>query len=183
MKNLTEGVSPFGLKGLFGKSAQKKLLDSIRILGTSPADAEAWKHVSEYLSLLKRLRELALRWNAIAQELQLDAVAGDGPEGGFAAAQGYVLYLKVKALVKAEGELIATASHVFPNWAHAREVADNPQRLADLEKALRHHLTKNRLANVWAAKERFQKLKGVTDESLRTFAILSATWQPRLKMP
>jgi len=52
-------------------------------------------------------------------------------------------------------------------------VADNPQRLAELEKALRHHLTKNRLANVWATKERFQKvLEGHTGriiENLRRF--------------
>ena len=87
--------------------------------------------------------------------------------------KAYALYLKVKGVVKAEGELCTAASHVFPNWAHAREVADNAQRLAELEKALRHHLTKNRLANVWATKERFQKvLEGRTGrviEDLRRF--------------
>ena len=52
-------------------------------------------------------------------------------------------------------------------------MADNTQRLAELEKALRHHLTKNRLANVWATKERFQKvLEGRTGrviEDIRQF--------------
>jgi len=168
VRNLTEGKSPFGLKGLFGKSAQKKQMDSIRVLGNPPADVESWKHVAEHLALLKRLRELALRWNALAHELQIEAVPGDLPESGLAAAQGYALYLKVKCVVKAEGELCTAASHVFPNWAHAREVADNTQRLADLEKALRHHLTKNRLANVWAAKERFQKvLEGRTGRVIK----------------
>lgn len=173
VRNLTEGKSPFGLIGLFGKSAHKKQLGSIRVLGNPPADAESWKHVAEHLALLKCLRELALRWNALAHELQLEAVPGDGPESGLAAAQGYALYLKVKGVVKAEGELCTAGSHVFPNWAHAREVADNTQRLAELEKALRHHLTKNRLANVWAAKERFQKLlegrAGRVIEDLRRF--------------
>jgi very-short-patch-repair endonuclease len=57
---------------------------------------------------------------------------------------------------------------VFPNWTHAREAADNTARLAELEKALRHHLTKNRLANVWAAKERFQKvLEGRTGRVIK----------------
>ncbi|MFA4947865.1 MAG: AAA domain-containing protein [Candidatus Krumholzibacteriia bacterium] len=158
VSNLTEGKSPFGLKGLFGKSAQKKQLDDIRVLGDPPIDAESWKHVAEHLALLKRLRELALRWNALAHELHLEAVPGDKPEDGLAAAHGYALYLKVKAVVGAEGELCTAASHVFPNWPHAREVADDAQRLFELEKALRHHLTKNRLANVWANKERCQKV-------------------------
>ena len=80
VRNLAEGKSPFGLKGLFGKSAQKKQLDSIRVLGNPPADAESWKHVAEHLALLKRLRELALRWNALAHELQLEA--GTGGQAG-----------------------------------------------------------------------------------------------------
>ena len=90
-----------------------------------------------------------------------------------AAAQDYALYLKVKGVVKAEEELCAAASLVFPNWAHVRELADNTQRLAELERALRHHLTKNRLANVWAHKERFQKVledrTGRVIEDIRRF--------------
>jgi REase_MTES_1575/AAA domain len=156
--NLTEGKSPFGLKGLFGKSEQRKQLDRIRILGNPPANAEGWKHVAEHLVLLKRLRELVLRWNVLARELHLEALPGDKPEDGLAAAHSYALYLKVKVVVGVEVELCTAATHVFPNWPHAREVADNAQRLSELEKALRHHLTKNRLANVWANKERCQKV-------------------------
>jgi tetratricopeptide (TPR) repeat protein/very-short-patch-repair endonuclease/phosphopantetheinyl transferase (holo-ACP synthase)/Cdc6-like AAA superfamily ATPase len=171
--NLADGKSPFGLKGLFGKSAQKKNLDSIRVLGNPPTDAQGWKHVAAHLALLRSLRQLAFRWNALAHELQLELVPEDKPEGGVAAAQCYALYLKVKRMVKAESELCSEASRVFPDWAHAREVEDNTQRLAELEKALRHHLTKNRLANVWAAKERFQKvLEGRTGrviEDIRRF--------------
>ena len=174
VRNLTEGKSAFGLKGWFGKSAQKAQLESIRVLTGPPADAESWKHVAKYLALLRRLRELALRWNTLAHELQLEAaVPEDGPENGLAAAHEYALYNKVKKVVNAEDEVCTTASHVFPNWDHAREVADNTQRLAELEKFLRHHITKHRLANVWAAKERFQKvLDGRTGriiENLRRF--------------
>jgi very-short-patch-repair endonuclease len=156
--NLTKGKSPFGLKGLVGRSTKKKQLGDIRVLGDHPVDAQSWKHVAEHLALLKRLRKLALRWNALSHELQLEPVPSDTPEGGLAAAQAYSLYLKVKSLVKMEGELCIAANNVFPNWAHAREVTDNAQLMADLKTALRHHLTKNRLANVWVAKERFQKM-------------------------
>jgi len=170
---LANGKGPFGIKGLFGKSEQKKRLEAVKVLGAKPDDAEDWGHVRAYLEFLFLLRELALRWNTLAQELHLDAVPGDKPEGGLAAAQGYSLFLKVKSVVKSEGELSAAASHVFPNWPHARELADSPARLADLEKALRHHLTKNRLANVWAIKERFQKVlegrSGRIIEGIRQF--------------
>ena len=173
VRNLTDGRHPFGLKGLFGKSAQKKQLDSIRVLGNRPTGAEGWQYVAEHLALLKRLRELALRWNVLAHKLQLEAVPEDKPEGGVAASQGYALYSNLKRVVKSEGELSTVASHVFPNWAYASEVGDNTEQLAELEKALRHHLTKNRLANVWAAKERFQKvLEGRTGrviEDIRRF--------------
>jgi len=156
--NLTESKRPFGLRGLFGRTQQKKQLDSICVLGNPPTDAENWKHVAEYLALLNSLRELALRWNALAHEIPLEAVSGDKPEDGLAAAQSYTLYLKLKEVVGAEGTLCAASARVFPNWPYAREVADDAQRLSELEKALRHHLTKNRLANVWANKERIQKV-------------------------
>lgn len=173
VRNLADGKSAFGLKGLFGRTSQKTQMASIRVLGNPPADAESWQHVGEHLALSKRLRELAVRWNAIAREIGLETVTEDKPEGGVAAAQGYALYLRVKGAVKSEGELCTAASHVFPNWSHARAVADSDSRLAELEKALRHHLTKNRLANVWAYKERFQKvLEGRTGriiEGIRRF--------------
>lgn len=156
--NLAAGKSPFGLKGLIGKSDQKKKLDSIRVLGQRPIEANNWKHVTQYLKLLKQLRALAVRWNALAHELGVETVSGDNPEGGLAAAHGYALYRKLKALVRAEGELCTAASAVFPTWIHAREVAYSTQRLSELEQALRHHLTKNRLAHVWATKERCQKV-------------------------
>ena len=169
----TESKIPFGLKGLFGKFEQKKQLNCIRVFGDRPVDAESWQHVAKHLALLKCLRELAMRWNALAHELHLEAVPGDKPEDGLAAAHGYALYMKVKAVVGAEGELCAATSHIFPNWPHAREVADNAQRLSEMERALRHHLTKNRLANVWANKERCQKvLEGRTGrivDALRHF--------------
>ena len=75
------------------------------------------------------MRELALRWNALANEIQLEEV-GDGPESGLAAAQEYALYAKVKSLVNAENELCNKALRVFPNWEHVRDVADNTFELA-----------------------------------------------------
>ena len=49
--------------------------------------------------------------------------------------------------------------------------------LEELEKALEHHLTKNRYANIWATKERFQTVMeghaGRVIESIRRFSLKS----------
>ncbi len=163
--NLSEGKKPFGLKGLLGKSEQKKQLESIRVLGSPPVDPESWKHVLEYFGLLKQLCELSQRWNALASELSLGTFPGDKPEDGLAAAEGFRLYLKVKEMVALQGQVGRAASRVFPTWPHSREVADNGKYLSELEKALGHHLTKHRLANVWVNKERIQNvLQGRTGQ-------------------
>lgn len=173
VRNLSEGKRPFGMQGLVGKRKQKKQLAGMRVLGDAPSGADDWTHVAKYLWLLKHLRALATRWNALAQEIPLESVRDDESGGGLAAARGYALYLKVKNIVRKEDVLCNGASRIFHNWPHAREVADSEPRLAELEQALRHHLTKNRLANVWAHKERFQKvLEGRTGrviEDIRRF--------------
>lgn len=173
VSNLAEGKSAFGLMGLFGRSEQKKSLEAVRVLGNKPATPEDWVHAKAYFNLLRQLRELALRWNALAGELQLETVPADKPEGGIAATQAYALYLKVKEAVKAENRVTAAAARLLPNWPHSKEIADSEIRLAETEKALRHHLTKNRLAHVWVVKERFQKVlegrNGRVVESLRRF--------------
>src|SRR5207249_7755741 len=140
---------------------------------SAPANPEDWAHVARCVALHKRLRQLALRWNTLATELKLERVAGSEPEHGLDAAQLFTLYLKVKAVVAAEHKLEGTSANVFPNWTAARDVAVNRQVLAELDTSLRHHLTKNRLADVWALKERFQKVLdgrgGPVVDSIRDF--------------
>ena len=158
IQHLARGKSPFGMAGLLGKSEQKKKLEQVTVLGTVPGTAEGWGHVARCLGLQKRLRELALRWNALVPELKVERVNGATPEHRLECANLYGLYLKVKAVVAGERKLEISTAAVFPNWAGARDVAVNQQSLTELDTALRHHLTKNRLADVWALKERFQKV-------------------------
>ena len=158
VEKLSVGRSPFGFGGFFGKAEQKKRLESIRVLNSAPATAQDWQHVASYLALLKRLRELAVRWNALATELGISSQQGITPEHALNAAQDFALYRTITAIVAAEAALCKACAAVFPSWPHAREVDDNSERLAELERALRHHLTKSRLANVWGVKERFQSV-------------------------
>ena len=158
IQHLARGKSPFGVVGLVGKSEQKKKLGQVTVLGSAPKIPEDWSHVARCLALQKHLRELTLRWNALVPELKVERVNGATPEHGLECAGLYRLYLKVKAVVAAERKLESSTAAVFPNWAGARNVAVNQQSLAELDTALRHHLNKNRLADVWALKERFQKV-------------------------
>lgn len=179
--NLGEGKPAFGIVGWLGKAKQKKLLDSIQVLGSRPDGAESWKHVAAHLALLKRLRELAVRWNALARELKVELVQDHTPEGGWEAADAYRLYLRIKQIVRDEGLLCTMAAEVFPNWAPAREVAESPDCLAELEAALRHHLTKCRLENVWVQKERCQKV--LEGRSGRIITVLRRFFNERLGNP
>jgi very-short-patch-repair endonuclease len=173
VSNLARGESAFGLLGLLGKSEQKKKLRTFQVMGHSPVTQDDWVHVSRHLFLLKSLRGLAARWNALALKLGLDPVAGTGPDDGIAAAQYYAVYSKVRDVAAIEQRLCDGAPKLFPSWPNARDVADNESCLSELEGALRHHLTKNRLVEVWTVKERFQRILdgrgGRVADSIRTF--------------
>jgi very-short-patch-repair endonuclease len=171
--NLAEGKSAFGIGGLFGKTQEKQLLQAIRIVNAAPNTAHEWQHVRDYVQLQNQFRALAVRWNTVAAELGIEKVSGTEPEHGIAAAELFAIYRKVVAVVVVEGTIFDAAIRIFPSWQRAGDVVNSPEALAELERALRHHLTKNRLANVWAAKERFQKVlegkSGRITEDIRRF--------------
>lgn len=156
--NLGENRRPFGLRGFLGKSEQKAALESILVLGHRPAHANDWKHVSAYLSLLKQLRSLAVRWNAIAKELPLPTLAGWRPDDGLTAAAYYAICLKIKTLIRAEEAVSSGAARLFPRWLGARNAGTDADVLMELQKSLGHHIARNRLANVWVIKEGFQQI-------------------------
>lgn len=158
IQNLAGGNRPFGLTGLFGKAEQKNKLNAIRVGIATPVQPEEWNHVANYLLHLNQLRELALRWNTLAQELPMEAVPGTKPEDGLSAAKLFTAYLTLKKIVAVETNLCSAAESLFPSWPYSREVGESPERLAELERALHHHLKKNRLATIWATKENFQKV-------------------------
>lgn len=158
VSNLSQGRRPFGLAGVLGRSKHKQILDEIRVLGRRPEGPSQWKHVHDYLELQRRLRALGLRWNALASELAFPAVDASSPNGALAAAAHYEIYLKVKR----SGDLIevvrAAALSFFPRWEAAIQVGSDDEALLKLQGALQHHILRQRLANVWIAKDRFQKI-------------------------
>lgn len=173
IRNLSEGKRPFGLRGIVGKSEAKKKLNAIQVLANKPNSKDDWRHILRYVALQKQFRELAVRWNGLAPELGIEALPGAEPEHGLAAQRLYALYEKVKTAVAVEQSVTEQASKVFPGWQRVQELSSTPSAMDELDKALRHHLTKNRLAGVWAIKERFQQVldnrRGPVIESIREF--------------
>ncbi len=173
VKNLSEGKRPFGLIGLVAKGEERKKLDTVQVVGVAPANEADWKHVLEFIGLQKQLRAMAVRWNSIAPELLVESLPGTEPEHALQAQALFGIYEKVKAVVFAERSITKQAQAVFPSWHHARDLEDKPLLIEELEKIIRHHLTKHRLASVWAIKERFQQIlnqcKGRIVEDIRLF--------------
>ena len=172
VNNLSDGKRPFGLSGLIGKSNEKKALDAVQILGAPPKSIDEWKHVKDYVALQSRLRELAVRWNAIAQEIKLPVLEAK-PQGGVDAIENFAIYEEVTRDLHLGNQIQKKSCELFSSWHDAENVLQKDSAFEELDRALRHHLTKNRLANVWSNKEQFQKIldgrSGPIVESIRQF--------------
>ena len=184
MNNLGQGRRAFGLAGVFGKADARKHLDAVAVNGRAPIDAGEWRHVASYLALLKTWRELTARWNALAAEVGLDAVpmtdlaqsmTPGGNRGGMAAVSQFALYQKVRVLVVSETRLVQQTMQLFPGWALSRSVADDVHAFGELEKAIAHHLSTYRLAEVWAIRDglhkAFEGKSGRVVDEMRRFLV------------
>jgi len=118
-------------------------------------NAEGWKHVAEHLALSRCLRELAVRWNAVASELHMDTVEENSPYGGVTAGECYALYCKVKQLANLEHTICHMISFIFPGWQAQGSLDESI--FGEFEKALNHHAMKSRLANIWNTREQLKK--------------------------
>jgi superfamily I DNA and/or RNA helicase/very-short-patch-repair endonuclease len=157
VQNLTEGKRPFGFSGLIGKSAEKKELETIRIVGQVPTKPEDWQHIKNYIDLQKQLRAQAIRWNTLALEVDLPRVS-ESPQGGLDAIDFIAMYEEILKELALEKNVLAQATIVFSTWEYVSKSTSDESVFNELDRALQHHLTKNRLANVWAQKEQFQKV-------------------------
>ena len=157
ISNLSAGKRPFGLVGLLGKSTEKRSIESIRILGGSPQNSDEWKHVNAYVELQKYLRVLAIRWNAVAAELDLPLVDGS-PQGGQQAVELFAVIETIDKEIAFEQKVLSQAKSLFTSWVDVDHVISSQDIFTELDGAVRHHLTKNRLANVWVQKEKFHNV-------------------------
>ncbi len=156
--NLACGKSPFGVVGILGKGDQKKKLQAIRLLSAPPNGNADWAHVFEYVKYLKHLRALVTRWNVIASEVFITILPTNDPVHFQLAVEALGVFRLTKKLVAVEQILDEKAKVVLPSWNHGSETTDNEDLLQSFDSILTHHLTRNRLAETWALKERFQEI-------------------------
>jgi hypothetical protein len=118
--NLSEGKRAFGTFGIFGKSEQKMHIDSITVVGLSPKDPGDWRHVLGFIQLQQHFQQLAIRWNTLAYELNIDSTKGVSPEDGVAAAKMYEIVEVVRTSVELENWLRRSCLLDAPNMAESQ---------------------------------------------------------------
>jgi very-short-patch-repair endonuclease len=157
--NLCNGSRPFGALGMFAKTELKQSLKSIRIEGVPPNSPADWHHVREHIGTQRKLRQLGIRWNALASDLGLQRISG-APDGAVAARLYDVVQI-AETSVATERTIVGNAKSLIPTSQVARNGAVDASSLEEVEKTLLHHVAKCRLGNVWAAKQRMlQTLNG-----------------------
>lgn len=166
------GQRPFGLAGWFGKAAQKQQLAEISVTTAAPATAADWAYVGNYLQMLRTLRTLAARWNALAPELGLPVLAAEQPIAAAVEAwQRYEEYEIVRDAQQLEATLHTMLQRLLPTWVPAGKVA----ALEDAQNILQLHQDRLQLETTWAVREKYeQALHGTTgpiSEELQQFVV------------
>jgi very-short-patch-repair endonuclease len=174
IRNLADGKRAFGAFGFIGNSEPKKQIEAVTVVGRPPKNAGDWKHVLEFVQLQQSLQQLAIRWNALAQELSIKCVPGSEPGDGLAAAKLYGIVETVNASVQVEIRLKKSARELVPRSQLASGAEASETAFSEMERVLQHHLDRNRLTPVWTVKQTmFQRLDrktGDITERLRNFA-------------
>ncbi|HWQ37416.1 MAG TPA: AAA domain-containing protein [Burkholderiales bacterium] len=171
LDKLARGKRPFGLSGMFGKGEARKLLDAVRVGGLPPLDAQDWQHVSAFVSMQRKRRELTTRWNAVAPETGMQPVLAADAKGRLSAEAQFALYARVRELARARRALRERAAKLFPGWTPASQ--DEEAALDELREALEQHLQRQRLGEVARiveqARAALQGRSGPVVEAMREF--------------
>lgn len=170
--NLSLGKKPFGLAGIFGKSEQKRVLETVVVVSAKPASTAEWEHVLQFIKFQQLSKSLLVRWNTLADEISLPRFEPK-PECLVAAGMAIDLYHKVVASISDELEVVTAVQPLLPTWPKAVQTPYTKELLGEVEGIFQHHLTRHRLAETWVVKESFLKAlfgcEGAITEQLREF--------------
>ena len=172
LDNLLHGRRAFALTA-FGKANARKLVQAVQVGGLPPVSQDDWQHVSDYVSMQRKRRELVSRWNAIAPEIGFKSVLSVDAQGGLSVRAQFALYDEIRRVAHQQKVLAGKVAKVFPGWPHAAAIGEDPDALEELAKALSYHLTRSSLSEVSGFVEAVrQKLEGASGrliDAMRAF--------------
>lgn len=152
VQNLSQGKKPFGLAGLFGKSAEKKILDVITVVSAPAASVDDWQHVYAFLMHAKEARGVLARWNALAPEMGLPTLE-NAASSLLKAGEMVQLVAQLQQHIAKEQSVSAQVKALIPGWQKAGQVPMNPYMVDEAAAILSAHVTQHRLAETWQVKE------------------------------
>ncbi|MBH0064488.1 AAA domain-containing protein [Psychrobacter sp. SZ93C1] len=182
VKNLSEGKKPFGLAGIFGKSAEKKSLESITIVSSAPSSTADWQYISNFITFRKKSQALILRWNALSNELSLP-IFEVAPDNLSALHSAVHLYDEIVASNHLQHSIKQALSTIFIGWDAISAAPYDTDILAEIESVLKQHLKRHNLAESLTLKEtllnNLTDCKGAIIEKMTVF-ITQNIGDPRL---
>ncbi|MGP9691172.1 AAA domain-containing protein [Psychrobacter sp. AOP30-A2-5] len=152
VKNLSESKKPFGFAGIFGKSAEKKSLESITIVSSAPSSTADWQYISSFIAFRKKSEALILRWNALSNELSLPIfeVSANNLSALHAAVHLYDEIIDSNNLQHSIKQALST---IFTDWSVISAASYDTGILAEIESVLKQHLKRHHLAESLTLKE------------------------------
>ncbi|MCG3873048.1 AAA domain-containing protein [Psychrobacter sp. Ps7] len=152
VKNLSEGKKPFGLAGIFGKSSEKKSLESIMIISSPASSVEDWQYISSFIAFRKKSQALILRWNALSNELSLP-IFEVSPNNLSALHSAVHLYDEIVASKNLQHSIKQALSTIFIDWDVITTAPYDKEILTEIESVLKQHLKRHNLAESLTLKE------------------------------
>lgn len=172
IKNLSEGKKPFGFAGIFGKSTEKKDLESITIVSSSPSSTEDWQYIYSFIAFRKKSRALILRWNALTNELPLP-IFEVSPSNLSKLHSAVHLYDYIVDSNTLQHNIKQALNTIFIDWDVVATVPYSKDILAEISSVLKQHLKRHNLTESIILKEtllnNFADCKGTISEKMMAF--------------
>lgn len=139
VNNLAQGKRPFGILP-WGRSAERKAIQEIRVLGTLPSTAEAWSRVADAIKLRKLLKGYSIRWNVLAEQLRFPVVEVS-QWGGMNAVQYFETYEFVKSTIRSENYIREKAMNLLSFRSEVDSIKENSDAFfVNLRDVVRQHI-------------------------------------------
>jgi very-short-patch-repair endonuclease len=141
---LLAGKSAFALP--FGKSAARKLVETITVAGTKPKGAEDWQLVNEWVQWRLQARKALAQWSSLSSEFGFD-VPNTGPEQAVRGLTPAIALVRDIDQLQFEfdAQLQSKASEVFGGATAARLWDEGESFVGVVRESLQSHLDKGRL--------------------------------------